>query len=423
MRPLILADSCNPEWPSLPVVGFKTARAIANHSDALVVTQIRNKPNLDKHGFGKADVMFIDTEAIAAPIHRIATKIRGGSATGWTTAVAFAYPMYIAFETAVWRKLGRDLRNGRFDLVHRLTPMSPTTPSPMASWSPVPFVLGPLNGGLPWPPQFRAELQREREWLSHVRSFHRVLPYYKSTYRDAAAILAAFEHTRRDLGPEVGDRVIDFPEVGVDPEQFTPKQPKDRPSEQLTAIFAGRLVPYKLPEVVVRAFAEEPALRKHRLVVVGDGPERPRLEAIVEDHGLEQCVKLVGWKTQDEVAELFRQSDVFLFPSIRELGAGVVVEAMGSGLPCVVVDYGAPGVLVGKDRGVAVPLADRDVLTSEFGRALHRLFDVPAQLHEMGLRAQEHALRYYSWEAKALKFMDVYHWVCGETSIRPDFFN
>jgi glycosyltransferase involved in cell wall biosynthesis len=422
MRPLILADSCNPEWPSLPVVGFKTVRAIANHCDALVVTQIRNKPNLVKHGMGKADVMFIDTEAIAAPIHKLSTKIRGGSATGWTTAVAFAYPMYIAFETAIWRKLRRDICNGRFDLIHRLTPMSPTTPSPMASWSPVPFVLGPINGGLPWPPQFKAELRREREWLSHVRSFHRLLPYYKSTYRDSAAILAAFEHTRRDLAPAAADRVIDFPEVGVDPEQFAPKPRQAHPPKRLTAVFAGRLVPYKLPEVAVRAFAEQPALRKHRLVVVGDGPERTRLEAIIAEHELEQCVELVGWKTQDEVARLLRESDVFLFPSIRELGAGVVVEAMASGLPCVVVDYGAPGVLVGRDRGVAVPLSDRETLTSEFGHALHRLFEAPAQLREMGLRAQEHALRYYSWEAKARKFMHVYRWVCGETSIRPDFF-
>ena len=327
MRPLILADDCNPEWPSLPVVGFKTARAIANHCDALVVTQIRNKPNLVKHGMGKADVMFIDTEAIASPIHKLSTKIRGGSATGWTTAVAFTYPMYIAFETAIWRKLRRDIRNGRFDLIHRLTPMSPTTPSPMASWSPVPFVLGPLNGGLPWPPQFKAELRREREWLSYVRSFHRLLPYYKSTYRDSAAILAAFEHTRRDLGPAVVDRVIDFPEVGVDPEQFAPKPQQAQPQQQLTAIFAGRLVPYKLPEVAVRAFAEQPDLRKHRLVVVGDGPERPRLEAIIEEHGLESCVELAGWKTQDEVARLLRQSDVFLFPS----NSGVRCRSRGRG--------------------------------------------------------------------------------------------
>jgi glycosyltransferase involved in cell wall biosynthesis len=423
MRSLILADSCNPEWPSLPIVAFKTARALANHCDVLVATQIRNEPNIVKHGFGEADVVFIDTEAVAAPIHRLSTAIRGGAGVGWTTATAFAYPMYIAFEAAVRRRLGRDIRNGRFDVVHRLTPMSPTTPSPMATWSTVPFVLGPLNGGLPWPPQFKAELQREREWLSRVRGLHKLLPYYRSTYRDSAAILAAFDHTRADLGPEAADRVIDFPEVGVDPDQFLPKDWSAQSKERLTAIFAGRLVPYKLPEVAVRAFANEPTLRRHRLVVVGDGPERPRLEAIIAEHGLEETVELVGWKTQDEVGELMRQADVFLFPSIRELGAGVVVEAMGSGLPCLVVDYGAPGALVGKDRGVAVPLSDPDTLIRDFGSVMSELFDQPARLREMGQRAQEHALRYYSWDAKARKFLDVYRWACGETSERPNFFS
>jgi glycosyltransferase involved in cell wall biosynthesis len=423
MRALILADACNPEWPSLPIVGFKTARAIADHCDALVVTQVRNKPSLVKHGFGKADVMFLDTEAVAAPIHRLSTKIRGGAATGWTTAIAFNYPTYIAFEMAAWKKLRRDVHNGRFDLIHRLTPMSPTTPSPMASWSPIPFVLGPLNGGLKWPKQFKEELKREHELLSRVRSLHRWLPYYRSTYRDSAAILAAFEHTRADIGARAADRVINFPEVGVDPEQFAPRDASAPQHERLTAIFAGRLVPYKLPEVVVRAFAEQPGLRKHRLVVVGDGPERPRLEAIIADHRLEDSVEIAGWKTQDEVAALLRQSDVFLFPSIRELGAGVVIEAMASGLPCVVVDYGAPGVLVGTERGVAVPLADRATLATEFGRVLLRLFEAPKQLREMGLSAQQHALRYYSWDAKARKFMDVYRWVCGETLERPDFFS
>ncbi len=175
-------------------------------------------------------------------------------------------------------------------------------------------------------------------------------------------------------------------------------------------------------EVAVRAFAEQPDLQEHRLVVVGDGPERSRLETIIKEHDLDHCVELVGWRTQDEVAALLRESDVFVFPSIRELGAGVVVEAMASGLPCVVVDYGAPGFLVGEDRGVAVPLAGRETLTLEFGRAMRELFRSPTRLHDMGHRAQEYALRFYSWDAKARKFMDVYRWVCGQTSVRPDFF-
>jgi glycosyltransferase involved in cell wall biosynthesis len=67
-------------------------------------------------------------------------------------------------------------------------------------------------------------------------------------------------------------------------------------------------------------------------------------------------------------------------------------------------------------------LADRETLTREFGRALCEIFQSPKRLDDMGHRAQEYALRYYSWEAKALKFMDVYRWVCGQASTRPDFF-
>jgi hypothetical protein len=100
MRVLILADDCNPDWPSLPVVGYKFARAIANYADAVVVTQIRNKPNIERDGMGKAKVVYLDTEKIAAPIYKLERFLRGGTTTGWTIQMAVNYPSYLAFELA-----------------------------------------------------------------------------------------------------------------------------------------------------------------------------------------------------------------------------------------------------------------------------------------------------------------------------------
>ena len=257
-----------------------------------------------------------------------------------TAAVAISYPAHIAFEWEVWKSARQELRRGDFDIVHRLTPMTPTMPSPMATWSPVHFVIGPLNGGLKWPLAFRDELAREREWLSYVRGVHKILPYRGSTFRKSGAILAAFQHTVDDLPTYSKPRVINFPEVGIDPAIF---HDESRPnSKQKTILFAGRFVPYKLPLVIVRAFVERPALHCHRLVMVGDGPERGAIEELITQHNLQSQVVLLGWKTQSEVAALMRESDIFAFPSIRELGAGVVVEAMACGLACVVVNYGAP---------------------------------------------------------------------------------
>lgn len=66
MRVLILADDCNPDWPSLPVVGYNAARAIAEHAEVVVATHIRNRSNIESVGFGRAQVIYVDNEYIAA---------------------------------------------------------------------------------------------------------------------------------------------------------------------------------------------------------------------------------------------------------------------------------------------------------------------------------------------------------------------
>jgi glycosyltransferase involved in cell wall biosynthesis len=419
MRVLILAEVCNPDWPSLPVVGYKFARAIANYADVVVVTQIRNKPNIDRDGMGKAKVVYLDTENIAAPVYKLADALSGGKSRGETIKVAIGNFINLAFEWAVWKHFQQDLRNGRFDVVHRLTPMSPTQPSPMAQWSPVPFLLGPINGGLPWPKHFTTELSREREWLSYFRKGYKFLPYYRSTYARSAGILAAFDHTLADLPASVKPKTINFPEVGIDPDLFT--LPIRSKREQMTILFVGRLVPYKLPEVVVRAFAASKILQQHKLLIVGEGPERSRLESIVEEQGLGGCVELTGRKSQAEVGELMRQAEIFAFPSIRELGAGVVVEAMACGMASVVVDYGGPATLVRPDCGIKIPMGDFNHLVGRFTEELEQLVTDPDRVARLGVAAHHHAMTYYSWDAKAQMMLKIYKWVTERQEVKPDF--
>src|SRR5687767_4939376 len=125
MRVLILADSCNPEWPSLPVVGFKLCNALGNLVDADVVTQVRNRPNLEQSGMGRCKIHYVDNEYLGAPFYKLTTIMRGGDSVAWTTNIAMSYPTYLNFEWEAERAFGRLLRSGRYDLVHRVTPMSP----------------------------------------------------------------------------------------------------------------------------------------------------------------------------------------------------------------------------------------------------------------------------------------------------------
>jgi glycosyltransferase involved in cell wall biosynthesis len=424
MRILLLADDCNPKWPSLPIVGYKVAKALAAKTEVVVATHVRNRKNIEEAGFGAAYVEFIDNEYIAAPMHKLSTSLRGGGGVGWTTNVALSYPSYLVFEREVWKRLGSDIKGRRFDIVHRLTPMSPTLPSPMATWSRrarIPFVLGPLNGGLKWPSEYRAELAREREWLTYLREAYRCLPYCRSTYAYSAAILAAFRHTIADIGDRHASKIVNFPEVGIDPDIFATQAERPRKPSK-TILFVGRLVPYKLPTLMVKAFGAHPELNCHRLIIVGDGPERPAVEKLINENGWSDRIKVLGWRSQAEVARFMQEADVFAQPSIRELGAGVVIEAMACGLPCVVVDYGGPSELIAEDRGVKVRPAPFNELTVSFGNALAKLVADEGSMARLGSAARLHAREFYTWEAKATKLIDVYRWVLGQ-GVKPDFWS
>jgi glycosyltransferase involved in cell wall biosynthesis len=414
MRVLLLAETCNPSWPSLPSVGYNACVALAERVDTVLATHVRNRPAIEAKGAGRAKVVYIDNEYVARNLYRLTTFLRRGHSVAWTTNTGMAYLSNLAFEWEVWKRFRDELRAGAFDVVHRVTPMSPTNASLMARLSPVPFVLGPLNGGLKWPPGYGAELRREREWLAYARGLHRLLPWYRSTYAKSAAILAAFGHTIEDIPRSCRGRVVDFPEVGFNPEVFHPRS-GPRPQRPVTVLFAGRLVPYKCPDVVVRAFVGSPGLAGARLIIVGEGPERPVLERLA---GGAVNVEFWGNKTQSEVASIMRECDVFAFPSIRELGAGVVVEAMASGLACVVVDYGGPGSLIGSERGIKLPLEGKERLVELMSRELSSLAgDVP-RIERLGRAASDYAFEHLTWGAKAERTVEIYRSVLARAG-RP----
>ncbi len=426
MKVLLLADSCNPEWSSTPYFGYQICRRIIDRVDeAVLVTQFRNREAMQRHGAGKAEVVVIDSERVGAPLYAVSKLLSGGKNKGMTIKVALNYPSYVYFERLVWKRFGAEIKAGRFDIVHRVTPLSPVLPSPIASWSPAPFVIGPVNGGLRWPRAFESRLRREREWLVKVRKLHQYMPYYRATYNKAAAILAGFQHTIEDLPlrPDRADRVFNCPDVGCEA-SGADAPPVRAPSDRMTVLFAGRLVPYKCPDVLVRAFASSPLLRRHRLVLVGDGPEREQIQSLIAEHQLQDCVEMTGWIGHEEVERRMRAAEVFAFPSIRELGAGVVVEAMGLGMACVVVDYGGPGNYIdaAQTLGIKVPLSDEAALVRDFRAALESLAQDPQRRAELGRAAWESIQTRHTWEEKARRIVEVYDWVLDRRAARPDFF-
>ncbi|MBD3882877.1 glycosyltransferase family 4 protein [Phormidium tenue FACHB-886] len=163
---------------------------------------------------------------------------------------------------------------------------------------------------------------------------------------------------------------------GIGPELYSLKTHSD-PGRRL--LYVGRLADVKGLPILLESLAT--VKRSHpdiELTVVGDGPDRTKLEAMTAQLGLSENVKYVGYQSQASVREFMQQTDMFVMSSFAEGVPVVLMEAMAAGVPVIatqiagiseLVENGVNGYLV--PAGDTATLADRieSLLTSAEFRA------------------------------------------------------
>lgn len=411
---LLLAEVANPDMVSVPLIGWCIAEALARQADVHLVTHIRNRPAIMAMDWQEGrDFSTIDTEAVVRTIFRVARFLGASDNRGWTIYQALAPIGCYAFEKAVWDKFRPALKAGAYDIVHRLTPMSPTTPSYLAARLKrlgVPLVVGPLNGGLPWPDGFADRRTREREWLSQLRGAYKWLPGYRATRRDAAAILAGSLHSLSELPEQARPRSFHLPENGIDPARFALRRTR-RAQAPLRGAFVGRLVPYKCADVLIRATQDMLRAGALHLDIIGDGPERDIIAALVREMRVDKAVTIHGAVEHRQVQTLLVDCDFLACPSIREFGGGVVLEAMALGVAPIVADYGGPIELMDDRTGIRVAFSSAQTLEEGFRTTISALLEDPARLDLLGDAAVERVRSLFTWDRKAEQIMQIYDWV------------
>jgi len=421
LRVLVIAEMANPDWVSVPLEGWAHWHALSKIVDGHLVTHVRNEENILKAGESPDRLTILDTRRVEKPVYGVGDFLRGRAGGGLTTATAFSVIPYYFFERALWTRLGGRIRAGEWEIVHRLTPLTPTTPSWLAEKCArhgVPFVMGPLNGGVPWPKGFSHARLAEREWLTYVREAYKLLPGYAATRRFSSALITGSRDTRAQIAPAYRHKAVYIPENAVDPTRFT-RQRTGAVTLPLKIAFVGRLTLYKGPDMLIEAAAPLVRSGKAKLDIIGDGPQAGSLRALAAGHQLPSDI-FAGWVKHGELQKRLSESDVFGFPSIREFGGAVVLEAMALGLVPIVMDYGGPGELVSPGTGFVLPMGPRSQIVAALRGLLERLVRDPSDLQAMGERARSRVMRSFTWDAKAGQVLEVYRWVLGQRE-RPDF--
>jgi len=409
LRILLLGPDCDPERVSIPFVTYMHAAALAELHD---VTLVAGAPVEDALRRAKAPFRAIEVVRMPLLDRIFAWSLRRIFKYNYDTQVltAFGYPFALAFEWRAWRQLRRQIFAGEFDVVLRIAPMTPVLPSPFAFFlrkGPIPFVIGPLNGGLRSAPGFSQP--DKNEWNFGIRNLYRFLPCARSTYRHAAAIIAASSHMRAEFAAH-RDKLFFVPENGIARSLCSADSRSPEPTAKLELIFVGGLVRRKASYLALRAAA--PLLRSDlaRFTVVGDGPERSHLEQLVKSLEIEKAVSFCGWLSHAEVLRRLRSADVVVLPAIREGGGGVVFEALATGAVPVILDYGGPGDIVHPDIGYKVPPTNEDDVVSQMEKILSDLAGNRDLLYRLRQQGMSYARECLTWDAKAQATTQVLDW-------------
>jgi glycosyltransferase involved in cell wall biosynthesis len=166
----------------------------------------------------------------------------------------------------------------------------------------------------------------------------------------------------------------------------------------------GRLAVHKGLDVLLNALAQLPPDLRWRLSIVGDGPERAPLTAIVSRLNLTERVAFKGWATRDALPAIYRAADLFLLPSREEGMANVLMEAMCAGLPSVATRIaGSSEAVLEGVTGLLVPSEDVPALA----RAAEALIRDSAARAGMGQAARRRVEETYSWPVVTDRWLDI----------------
>ncbi len=402
LKLLISAYACEPDRGSEPGVGWHQVTQAARFHDTWVITRSNNRPAIEKA---------LAREALPK-VHWVYFDLPPW-ARFWKKGERGIHLYYVLWQLGAFFT-ARDLsRRIDFDLAHHVTFVNYWLPT-FLPLLPIPFIWGPLGGGDSTPSSFRRSLSLRGRIYETLRDCARKLselnPFVRIAARHSATVLATTAQTEARLRAMGCPDVSLFPEVGLSADEIRALGALPyHEAGPFRVISVGRLLHLKGFELGLRAFARfHPRFADSEYWIVGDGPERKRLERRTRELGLKNKVVFWGQMSRDDVMKKLAVCDLLLFPGLHESGGWACVEAMAAGRPVICLDLGGPALQVTEATGIKVPAITPEQAVNELTVAMEQLAGDPLLRRRLGEAGRARVAQEFSWEKKGEHFAQLY---------------
>lgn len=398
---LISAYACRPGEGSEPGVGWNIVRELVKYHKVWVLTRENNRPEIEaelqKNPLPGIEFIYCEPSRWVQKLNRNQRLV---------------YLHYYLWQISAYflcRKLHQQIN---FDIVHHVTYVRYATPSFLALL-PVPFVWGPVGGGEVAPPAFRKEFsasgKRYEILRDIVRNLGEIDPFVRLTAQRSILARGTTEDTASRLRKLGATHVEIISQLGLSQEEIIQLgEAVQLERNTIRFVSIGRLLHWKGFHLGLQAFAQANLPKNTEYWMIGDGPERQRLEDLVEKLGIQTQVKLWNKLSRQDTLDKLRQCVALVHPSLHESGGLVCLEAMAAGCPVICLDLGGPALQVTEETGFKISAETPEQAIKDLALAMKTLAENPELRTQMAKAGQKRVQEEFSWEIKGQKLALLY---------------
>ena len=410
---LVSAYGCEPNKGSEQGVGWHWVLEMAKTQELWVITRSNNRLGIEgafpSEFAERVHFIYYDLPPV---FRRFKRKEKG------------LYFYYVLWQWGAYQCAKKLAAEVQFDYCQHLTFGSMWMPTFMYRL-PIPFIWGPIGGGESVP----FGLIRSLPWQSRIAQYARYLlirfaainPLITFPARAAKVILARTDDSKNAFPQHYRSKVKVILETGISLAQLHEYQPEAQnvgTSTTIELIYTGRLVALKNIMMAILAFAIVSSANKHiRMMIVGDGPLKVSLTALAHQLGVSDRIKFVGAVSQQEVIQTLQQSDIFLFPSLKEGGTWSLMEAMAVGLPVICLDTTGMHIITDRTCAIRIPPADPVEMTNRMAEAITLLVNSAELRKTMGANGRRRIEEQFLWSRKGAFMVELLSELEGQSAV------
>lgn len=405
MKILISAYACEPGQGSESGVGWNVVKELSKYHQIWVLTSNTHRQGIESElaSNGLSNIHFVYFDPF-------------GYVLDWNLKVKpkqwQIQPHYYLWQ--VWAYfVGYALHKKiDFEVVHHITYVKYSSPS-FLSLLPISFIWGPVGGGESTPKAFWKDFTSSQKKYEIARELARKIgeydPFVQLTARRSVLIRATTKDTAQRLAHIGANQIQVFPEAGLSKDEIEKLgQGKIYTNSPIKFISIGRLLHWKGFDLGLRAFAQAKIPNEAEYWLIGDGPERERLEDIVKDSGISSRVKFWGRLPREETLDKLKQSHILVHPSLHDSGGWVCLEGMAAGCPVICLDLGGPAVQVTQETGFKIPADTPEQVVKDITQKMEILGNDFEWILRMGQAGQKRVREVFCWESKGRKLAKLY---------------